>query len=673
MEWLRAPFLWGLAALGLPVLIHLLGRKRQRTMKVATLRFLMAAKVKASARIKLKNLLLLLARMAALAALVLLFAGPVARGERAETARNTVLVVDTSPSMAAARGGVTRLQEAKKELSVLLDNASDQDQFAVIPTETGFMAEAQPFVGRLEAKSRLAKLGIGNHDSKVPRALLLAKALLGTRVDGMVVLASDMRRHAFADAASLEKLGFSLSVLDVGLEDSANAFITGVQEVGEAVKVSAERNGPGGERFSIGLNLGKGKKLTAFLTDGAAAEFRPGPAPETLVAKAVVEPGGDLAYDDEVEVALAAKGPARVLLVNGDPKAARSQDELYFVRLALAAGGRLERNFDVREIRQPDLSVERAAGFDVVVLANPAQLDRETAAGLLKLVREGLGLMISAGDGFNFEKADDALSQLLAAPLRDRMVLTGADSSRPPFEEIDNSAFKPPFSGGGNLPPLLEGTRVSGYWIADAQKSEGVSVLARLGNQIPLLMERKVGRGRLLLLSTSLDRDWSDLCLKPGFLPFLESLFTFAAGRSAGVLNPLTVLGESVSSPFPETVSLKAPDAVLSEWLPGESYQPKTTGFYSVFRGERLLGGFFVRPDPAESDLSPLGESEFKAIGEKLGVKLEGALKEGYSRKDYSWLMALILMISLAAEALLSAKVRKFFDPAKEWKEGEGP
>ncbi len=88
MEFLRPALLWGLLGIALPVLIHLLGRRQVRTVPFATLRFLEKARARAAAHLRLRRVLLLLARAAALGGSRWSTPGPGAARRRGRRALN---------------------------------------------------------------------------------------------------------------------------------------------------------------------------------------------------------------------------------------------------------------------------------------------------------------------------------------------------------------------------------------------------------------------------------------------------------------------------------------------------------------------------------------------------------------------------------------------------------
>ena len=79
--------------------------------------------------------------------------------------------------------------------------------------------------------------------------------------------------------------------------------------------------------------------------------------------------------------------------------------------------------------------------------------------------------------------------------------------------------FRAPRSGD------FSAARFYGYRAVDA--GPGAQVLARFDDGAPALLERRVGTGRVLMWTSSLDPYWNDLALKPVFLPFVHRMVRY--------------------------------------------------------------------------------------------------------------------------------------------------
>ncbi len=130
--WLLA----GLAAIGLPVLVHFLTRPRPRLIRFPTLKFLVEAGSGRKAVHRLRSWTILALRCAAIAALVLVFARPFMRSAgdvgAPGAAGRAVLLIDGSLSMQAVKGGVSIFDKARAEAADVLRSFEDGDNANVL-------------------------------------------------------------------------------------------------------------------------------------------------------------------------------------------------------------------------------------------------------------------------------------------------------------------------------------------------------------------------------------------------------------------------------------------------------------------------------------------------------------------------------------------------------------
>jgi len=669
MEFLRGGLLWGLAAAVLPILIHLLGRRRVRPVPIATLRFLERARVRASAHLKLRRILLLATRVAALAALALLFAGPGCEAPQVGPgARTWAVVLDTSPSMAAARGGPSRLETGRRAVLELLDAATPEDRFFVATSASAQGTGTGQALARDAARRWVTAAAVEYGPHGVGAALERSRALVADAPRAGVLLVSDLQASTWPAESLGSGSGPPLRVVDVGLPDPANAWVESVTvEAGGAaaeparVVVRLGHSGvpPAGES-SVALQVGGGR-LLSFLSNGEAAFHTR--LPEAITGAAVeITPGGDLALDDRLEFVAGGRRATRALLVNGDPRGFEIRDELLFVRRALAATTRPEGVLYAREVRLGDLDGGALENTDVVLLANPGPLPRTTVALLLRYLEAGGGLVVSAGDRWQLRGDDggDLGAEVLAAPPRDVLQVPPDDPSRPPHLSVDEAALAGPLERfrGTQLGGLTR-TRVHTYWVLDATAGSGIKVWARLENGVPLVVERPLGRGRSVLLATTLDRDGADLCLQPAFLPLLETLLLHAADRLRPPLERAALAGYPHPLPYREPVQVVGPDGTTHAWAPGAAFVPPLPGVYRVRLQGDFVDAFAARIPAAESLLTRLTPAELEqrltGWAYTLGpAAVAPGAPAAAGRRDLSGRLAALLLAFLAAEALLS-------------------
>src|SRR5689334_9115626 len=136
----NALMLAGLAALGIPVLIHLLLKRRKKRIQFSTVRFFLQQDEQSSRRRKLRNFFLLALRLLIVALLVLAFARPFSRQNEAAAAgrkqRRAVFVLDRSLSMLATAPEGQRWAVAKERIQKTLSELSQDDTAALVECAT---------------------------------------------------------------------------------------------------------------------------------------------------------------------------------------------------------------------------------------------------------------------------------------------------------------------------------------------------------------------------------------------------------------------------------------------------------------------------------------------------------------------------------------------------------
>ncbi|TAL16372.1 hypothetical protein EPN96_09570 [bacterium] len=659
-SWLRPELLFGFAALAAPVLIHLLGRKRKRVIKIATLRFLEKAMAKSAARWRLRRLLLLLSRIAVMGLLAALFAGPGCETAGAGSSARRVIIMDVSRSMLAKENGESSLGRAVAEAEKIVRSSTQSARLAIITTARAKEGdEVDSFTDPAGALGRIESLVPADDDAGLAGALERGAALAASGGGAEIVVLTDMQRNAWRSIGSAENLRAPVTVIDVGGKNPKNGWIDEVVQRGDELSVTLGSSGEGTppER-TVRLRTGSGTELTAFVENGKAL-FRPEIKESLEVVEVFSEPGGDLETDDSLPFVAASGGSTKVLLINGDPRGFELLDETVFLRRALGSGGKMEGRFDLRQVRLPELAERDLEDIDVAWLANPGAITEAAASLILTRVRSGMGLIVSAGDSLKDPSSPGGLASLLAAPIRDVAVSGGAGKLRPPYQEMDRQGFSgalEPF-GEGEL-SLIAGAHTRKYWLLEVGAGSGTNVLARLLDQAPLVVERGEGKGRLVTVAASVDRDWSDLCLKPQFLPFVDKLLLYAGGRLRREVPPYLVIGQGSLSPLREPVTVVAPSGGKTSLVPGGSdFIPAEAGAHLVESGGRAVAGFVARIDPAESDLEKISPEELEKAAGTASITIgEGGAGKAAGRRDVSAIVAILLLLALIFEALLSGR-----------------
>jgi hypothetical protein len=230
-----------------------------------------------------------------------------------------------------------------------------------------------------------------------------------------------------------------------------------------------------------------------------------------------------------------------VLIVDGDPRTVRTEDETFFLEAALRAGGS---SFSVSTVLADDLGGRDLDAFGAIFVANLSRPTPALAAALTHYVETGGGLFISVGDRVDAEAWNQAAHAILPQPLGLKRSAATPPGAHPEGETVDLRPAER-FAPIDRRHPLLSAFPAKGEGLASARffqflllapvpDAPGRRVVLRYESGAPALVEAEIGRGRVLLLTTTVDREWTDLPIRPGFLPLVQESARFLSGVPSG-------------------------------------------------------------------------------------------------------------------------------------------
>ena len=315
---------------------------------------------------------------------------------------------------------------------------------------------------------------------------------------------------------------------------------------------------------------------------------------------------------------------------------------------------------------------EDLSQYDLVYLLNTPAPPAEFAAQLDGFVKDGGGLFISMGENVEPDAWNGRLGALLPRPLR--LVKTASvpgedDADRRAARlsniQLDHPIFSP-FTGQAG--EGLESARFHKYMLLEPESPGGddqpSQVLAAYDDGAPAFALARVGKGRVLLFTSTVDRDWADLAIRTSFLPLVQRTSSFLAGSleereemrvRVGATLPLRPEPHQkvseVLSPSGEKVPRKAQeDGTL---MVGPLSEP---GAYRVMGdNDQPLPelAFAAVLDPSESDLARLDMEALEAWFGDATVRHEGGADDGPSVPLWTWLIAAAALAFLFEGVLL--------------------
>jgi len=677
MSFLAPLFFVALAALAIPVLIHLIQREKKQVVRFPSLMFLQRVPYKSVRRRRIHNWFLLIVRLTALALIVLAFSRPFLQRDELQMAtggaREVVVLLDQSYSM----GYADRWERARAAAYDAIEGLGANDRGSVVLFATGAeIAMRSTAAGereQLRAAVTAAKPTAGA--TRYAPALKVAGSILAesSLPRREVVLISDFQRGGWRGEEGA-RLPEGTTVRPVALTtdaDLANVSVTAVSIARstfsnqERVAVTAVivnrsmRSLRGGQLvLEIGGRAIQTERLEVEAISSASVTF----APVTLAGNFVrgtVRAGDDaLPTDNVFHFVVSPVQPVRVLVLD---RGGAAGGALYLTRaLAIGEAPRFE-----AVVRQPeavsDEDLRRASAVVVNDVPVPAALGRR----LLRFVEAGGGLFVATGSRATWAADVDLLPAALDAPV-DR---TRGEAARVGALEFGHPVFEPfrtPRSGD------FAAARIYGY--RNVKPGTGAAVLARFDGGAPALVERRVERGRVLLWASTLDLAWSDFPLKPVYLPFVHQAVRHLAAYAepAPWLTVGQVLDASVATtaqPASTVVLTPSGRRLGVEEEGAEVLELTEQGFYELRNrtGDAVSAVVASNVDTGESDLTPMDPKEIVAAtvtpageGRQAGAAGPALTPEAQERSQRLWWYLLVIgILLLGADTFISNRLSK--------------
>ena len=569
MSFLTPWFLLASAGILIPIAIHMIRRKKAIKVAFTTLRFLRTTSKKMVYFQQVRQWLLLLIRTLIFLLLALAFARPFLGAFsqiKGLSPQSAVILLDTSMSM---RYG-DHFARAKSEVAGILRSFQPGDEAALV-TFSEKTGKLKGLTADLE-ELRAFLSGLDSPDYRGTRylpALKLADQVLRSAryPDRVVYLVSDFQKQAFdrLDRAWRFSPGIILKSIKIGEENTSNLAVSDVKSPnllephGKELSILARIRSLGSQHLSqakVSLMMERAngqlqkvetqtvdlvhqsEAVVAFQTRIDRGSESDGPTMQRFAQRgAVVIEDDHLQPDNIFRFTMPLPSPIRILAVNGESDQDWYDDESHWFRLALGdsrdhRGGVSGSEPNSPEI-QPDepsyflldvvephqLDLQSPHSYQVVVLLNVGQLAQKNLNSIHSYVSRGGNLLIALGDQVEAKGFNRSFSKITPLVLEgkrildlDYRVITDFDSRHPLFQSLQRNT------------EIDFGTaRFKGYWSGTAK--EGSQILMQFDNGAPALVEENFGNGRVLLLTSSFDTEWSNLPLQVWFLPWLhESL-----------------------------------------------------------------------------------------------------------------------------------------------------
>jgi hypothetical protein len=695
MNWLAPWLLVGLLALALPIWAHLLGRAKPRIISFAGLRFAERTAPPRTKRRRISDPILLMLRLLALALVIMAMSQPMCNlgtgdGEMLSQAHDAIVLVDRSASTMVKRGQATLAQEMLHDAETLVRSLPAGSNVALVSSapheavvEMGSDRELvlrrlhnwqQELVrGQLATATSLRERGVtkaleiaaaSRAQGKIAAAYVYSdhtasgySSLADFRQDDVIWIARDLDPLPSTGDESKREMPTNLAIVAM---DSALDAELGNDTLALHVQVRAQPRRANVSAAHLCLRMGDANPIRsaiAWPTNSEAQDgedflqttvtFHPSLANATtsvaataFLCNADASPWSDvLSVDDSRAIWLHGRPPLRLALVNGAPSEVRTRDEVYFIGQSMRAsfGDRgIEVHTFAPDVLQARLEREgqaMLADFDAMLLANVAALSASAVTALQERLEAGFGLWIAAGDHVVPADYNAVMSSILPATLRE-----AAFVATPGRDEVSSVGLGKPHVDHvwlRTLSPLpaLAASQTKRILLVEPPTAPNASVAWSYDHGAPALLTRQVGRGQVALLTTTLDLEWSDLAVRPGFVPFSAALLRWLASASNHSAPQIAFAGRPVILPPGPPTVIVSPSGRSMPFLGGDQptswrdtyelghYRAETSATSSAGdsvatpKNENVIR-FATQLDPVESDLTSVAMPNLRGADE---------------------------------------------------------
>ena len=709
----------GLLLAGIPILIHLLNRRRYRTVDWAAMDFLLRAMRKNRKRVRFEQWLLLAVRCLVLAILGLALARPMGcdSNSAASFGGRTglhVFVIDNSYSMAylAGRPGAkTHLDQAKLIAGEIIDRLSSGGESVVIITagKPAVGVIAKPTYDLQQAKAILNRIPQSYGATDLSDALKMAIEVgreNQQQPNKTLYLLTDATASAWqgSDAAALKTQGPELAklyhishsnlslgpqwnqaVLDV--HPSANLitsnsqfgadFIATVKGFGSPQDGTLQWNIDGQLLAGGGvLRVGTGTEPQTESQANLQAALKVG-GPHAVTATIVGEDG--LQVDNSRTRVVNVVSQLKTLIVEGEHGVGQEGGSGLNLQVALAG---LSKSGTSDGFASPDMISDLELGnhvlseYRAVMLCGVSQVTPAEANQLQAFVQNGGTLMVFLGENIVPENYNTVMLP--------RHLIPGALTKR--VVAAEGKSFYFDFNPNGVLHPLLkafahqdntgmETAQAFGYWQVDVPNDTQLRVLNwKAEGSAPVdaaITQQTVGQGRVVFVSTSANEEWITFTRKPIYTELFNELLSGSINVGDGWMN--LIVGDRLSVPsslkltitptFTDPKSAPIPLELTTATDGSATYRSPALnqpGIYKLDTGNGIVP-VAVNVPAEEADVHTIDNSAIKnALG---GIEIEmnndqplAVVAQTSIGDDWGWTVMLCVLALVGAESVLAMR-----------------
>ncbi|MBK8515786.1 MAG: BatA domain-containing protein [Saprospiraceae bacterium] len=670
MQFLFPSFLWALLSLSVPIIIHLFYFRRFKKVYFTNVKYLKEIKEETSNRNKLKNLLVLLARCLAVAALVLAFAQPfIPKGGVAKSGINNISVfIDNSYSMTSTKDDIPLIDYSKDKARSIINSYGDADQFQILTHD--FEGRHQRILSKEDALMYINDIQI-TPDVQLISTILNRQRQLFENAAGNKIsyIISDFQK-SITDLSNYQDTLMEVNLVPVQSVREKNISVDSVWFEGPVpflnqnnkLLVRIRNNSPeDAEQIKVSF-IKDAQEKPVGLRDITANSYITDTINLSLDVsgwhQAVVQVSDyPVQFDDKYFISFNVPDTVKALFIND------SDGDKFMTALFNGV-----KNFSLSNQNVNQLQYQKFQTFDIIMLNDLKTITSGLSNELLQYLRNGGKVLVFPGKSAELSTYNNFMS------FAGGNMFGNSNISKREVSQINTEEFI--FSDvyintGGNL--KLPVTSFS--YNFNVQSSIGEEKLLTYRDGGSFLSKYRIGDGQLFVCASPLSNDINDLVYNAEvFVPLIYkmAISTIKQKPIAFTINNNLVINTENKRMSGDFV-YKVTDG-KNEIIPGQiptgnlisldlSDQIKHSGFYDLLLSENIESKLAFNYDRRESDMTLISESgleginpanvKIKLIPSVLQANISGAIYE----KDkgivlWKW-FAIFALLFLAIESLL--------------------
>lgn len=670
MNFLFPGFLFALSAVAIPIIIHLFNFRKYKKVYFSNVQFLKEIEQKTSSSRKLKNLLILAARILAVVFLVLAFAKPYIPAENQSNSVSPQAIsiyIDNSYSMETINKEGTLLDEAKRRAKEIVSAYGLNDKFQLLTND--FEGKHQRLISSNEFLDALEEVKISSSSKKIKEIIKRQQVILKEQVNSKksAYLVSDFQTNMLGNDSVPTDSTISMRLVRVKATTQPNVsvdsvwFVSPIHRPGQSEKLVIQLKNHSDEKAkNIAFKLLVNNQQKAF----GSLEIDARKTNRDTVSISGLNFGWQQAqlqlsdhpvsFDNNFNFSFYVQEKMPVLAINE-----QSQNPF------LNAVYRADPFFDLNNASSGNINYSSLSSYPLIILNSINNISDGLSQQLTAYVKSGGTLLIFP----SLDLSSIGLKQLLqnlGTDIPEEIVneeakVVDINLNHPIFTDVFEQVPK-----NINLPIAKKYIRYSN------QSQTNKQVLLSLPGRRSFLSQYKTGKGKVFLSAVPLDNEASNLAQHAVFLPVMyrAALLSLRNNKLYYTIGKDEFLNlNKVTLSASQTLKLKKSGfETIPEVIQGESNtrlfiadQLREQGNYSLFKGDSLLNVFAFNENKTESDLSYADDDELKKNMPESNMQILSPDKESIQNRIEAvnagfqlWKLCLILsLLFLAAEIVL--------------------